>query len=41
MGGEKGGLEGIPPIGSLLVLKISKINHYGVCRRTTSVQKKL
>ena len=40
-GGEKGGLGGIPPNVSFLVLKSSKINHYGISRRTTSVQKKL
>jgi hypothetical protein len=32
---------GIPPNDSFLVLKSSKINHYGISRRTTSVQKKL
>jgi hypothetical protein len=30
----------IPPNGSFLVLKSSKINKYGISRRTTSVQKK-
>jgi hypothetical protein len=34
-------LGGVPPNGSLLVLKSSKINKYGISRRTTSVQKKL
>jgi hypothetical protein len=27
-------LGGIPPNGSFLVLKTSKINHYGISRRT-------
>jgi hypothetical protein len=40
-GGEKGGLWGIPPNGSFLVFKTSKINHYGISRGTTSVKKKL
>jgi hypothetical protein len=38
---KRGGLGGIPPNGSFLVLKASKINHYGISRRTTSVQKKV
>jgi hypothetical protein len=37
----KGGLGGIPPNGSFLVFKTSKINQHGISRRTTSVQKKL
>jgi hypothetical protein len=40
-GGKKGGLGGIPPNGSFLVFKTSKINQHGISRRTTSVQKKL
>jgi hypothetical protein len=32
-GGRKGGLGGIPPNGSFLVFKTSKINHYGISRR--------
>jgi hypothetical protein len=40
-GGKKGGLGGIPPNGSFLVFKTSKINYFGISRRTTSVQKKV
>jgi hypothetical protein len=37
--GKKDPLGGIPPIGSFLVLKASKINHYGISRRRNYKEK--